>query len=118
MSVRKTAREVLFQAVKARRNLYGNQADLAEALGVTPETLSRWLTDKLPFNPTLDLVERMVGKLGIEPASIFEGVELPAPEPPKPPVDLAELQAMKERLAQISGEISEAIKPLPSGKKR
>lgn len=118
MAGKRTARDVLFQAIKARRNAYGDQAALAEVLGVTPETLSRWLKDRLPFNPTLDMAERIVGKLGIDPAEIFAGVDLPEPEPPKPPIDLDDFEALRVRLANISKAISEAVKMLPSGKRR
>ncbi len=118
MASRKTARDVLLLAVKARKNAYGGQAALAEVLGVAPETLSRWLTDKAPFNPTLDLVERMVGRLGIDASSLFDGIELPEPAPPRGPIDVEDLEALRERLGEISTAFDAAIKLLPSGKRR
>jgi transcriptional regulator with XRE-family HTH domain len=105
-----TAREILYRALTARAAQYGRQEDFAEAMGVSHGQMNRWLTGNRPFNPTLDLVEQLMGRMAIHPASIFDGAELPAPAPVPPPVALETLDMIRGHLAKMSAELGQAIK--------
>jgi transcriptional regulator with XRE-family HTH domain len=58
------------------------QQDLAEILGVTPNTISRWCTNK--FQPSVPQVFEIAVALGIEVCKVLETVERSKEEKPSP----------------------------------
>ena len=84
--------------VRALRNEAGlTQAEIAEAAGITPESMSRIERGRL--SPSTDLVTRLAAAIGVVPGALFER----GPAALKKPT----LRAVDRRLLQVVRDLPE-----------
>jgi transcriptional regulator with XRE-family HTH domain len=80
---------------RALRNEAGlTQAEVAEAVGVAPETMSRIERGRL--QPSTDLVSRLAKAIGVEPGALFTSSSVKPKMPSVRPVDRRLLQLVRE----------------------
>src|ERR1700679_578006 len=81
--------------LRALRNEAGlTQADVAEAVGVAPETMSRLERGRL--QPSTDLVTRLAAAIGVEPGALFVASSVKPKTPALRPVDRRVLQLVRD----------------------
>ena len=69
------------------------QAEVAEAVGIAPESMSR--IERGRFNPSTDLVARLAKAIGVEVGSLFDHSTVTPKRPALRPVDRRLLQLVK-----------------------
>ncbi len=81
--------------MRALRNQAGlTQAEVAEAVGIAPESMSRIERGRL--GPSTDLVTRLAKAIGVEPGALFErGTAVPK-KPTLRPVERRLLQVVRD----------------------